>query len=228
MSFFGPRDGSLRRGRQDVFQKPWPRGLSLLAFTMLLAALVRPGAWTPVLSFEEHVAFLDGVLDFDVRQRAFPFRILFNSNAKLASRLFFGSDYALHLHDEEENRNRPSILLPADVLTMRSQAGRPSQVPGTTPLVAGWFGKRNNDRAGLGDWYPNPQKFPQGLKPLIDHVNGLRLDFGLWVEPEMVNPDSDLYRQHPAWVITFPDRPRSELRNVNGFARVQVLKPWKA
>ncbi len=97
---------------------------------------------------------------------------------------------------------------------MCSQAGRSSQVPGATPLVAGWFGKRNNDRAGLGDWYANPQKFPQGMKPLIDHVNGLGLDLGLWVEPEMINPDSDLYRQHPDWVITFPGRPRSELRNV--------------
>ncbi len=53
----------------------------------------------------------------------------------------------------------------------------------------GWFGARNNDRAGLGDWTVNPQKFPQGLKGLIDHVNGLGMDFGLWVEPEMVNAE---------------------------------------
>ena len=88
----------------------------------------------------------------------------------------------------------------------------------------GWFGKRNNDRAGLGDWTVNPQKFPQGLKGLIDHVNGLGMDFGLWVEPEMVNPDSDLYRQHPDWAIHFPDRPRSELRNqmVLNLARTDV------
>jgi alpha-galactosidase len=77
----------------------------------------------------------------------------------------------------------------------------------------GWFGARNNDRAGLGDWTVNPQKFPNGLKPLIDHVNGLGMDFGLWVEPEMVNANSDLYRAHPDWVIHFKDRPRSELRN---------------
>ncbi|HXB71365.1 MAG TPA: alpha-galactosidase [Candidatus Acidoferrales bacterium] len=81
----------------------------------------------------------------------------------------------------------------------------------------GWFGARNsarnNDRAGLGDWFVNPQKFPQGLKGLIDHVNGLGMDFGLWVEPEMVNADSDLYRHHPDWAINFPGRPRSELRN---------------
>jgi alpha-galactosidase len=77
----------------------------------------------------------------------------------------------------------------------------------------GWFGARNDDHAGLGDWVVNPKKFPQGLKGLIDHVNGLGMDFGLWVEPEMVNADSDLYRQHPDWVMNFPGRPRSELRN---------------
>lgn len=77
----------------------------------------------------------------------------------------------------------------------------------------GWFGKRNNDRAGLGDWVVNPQKFPHGLNPLIEYVNHLGMDFGLWVEPEMVNPDSDLYRAHPDWVMNFPGRPRSELRN---------------
>lgn len=77
----------------------------------------------------------------------------------------------------------------------------------------GWFGQRKNDHAGLGDWYVNPEKFPNGLKPLIDKVHSLGMDFGLWVEPEMVNPDSDLYRKHPDWVLNFPGRPRSEARN---------------
>jgi alpha-galactosidase len=77
----------------------------------------------------------------------------------------------------------------------------------------GWFGRRNNDHAGLGDWYVNPQKFPQGLKPLIDRVHSLGMDFGLWVEPEMVNPDSDLYRAHPDWAMNFPGRPRTEGRH---------------
>jgi alpha-galactosidase len=77
----------------------------------------------------------------------------------------------------------------------------------------GWFGQRKDDHAGLGDWYVNPQKFPHGLKPLIDKVHSLGMDFGLWVEPEMVNPDSDLYRKHPDWVLNFPGRPRSESRN---------------
>jgi alpha-galactosidase len=77
----------------------------------------------------------------------------------------------------------------------------------------GWFGQRKDDHAGLGDWYVNPQKFPNGLKPLIDKVHSLGMDFGLWVEPEMVNPDSDLYRKHPDWVLNFTGRPRSEGRN---------------
>jgi alpha-galactosidase len=77
----------------------------------------------------------------------------------------------------------------------------------------GWFGQRKDDHAGLGDWYVNKEKFPNGLKPLIDKVHSLGMDFGLWVEPEMVNPDSDLYRKHPDWVLNFPGRPRSESRN---------------
>ncbi|AGH49656.1 Alpha-galactosidase [Sphingomonas sp. MM-1] len=77
----------------------------------------------------------------------------------------------------------------------------------------GWFGARNSDKAGLGDWTVNRTKFPNGLKPLIDKVKSLGMEFGLWVEPEMVNPDSDLYRAHPDWVINFPTRPRSEGRN---------------
>ncbi|HEY1903184.1 MAG TPA: alpha-galactosidase [Terracidiphilus sp.] len=77
----------------------------------------------------------------------------------------------------------------------------------------GWFGQRKDDHAGLGDWYVNQEKFPHGLKPLIDKVHALGMDFGLWVEPEMVNPDSDLYRKHPDWVLHFPGRPESEERH---------------
>ncbi len=77
----------------------------------------------------------------------------------------------------------------------------------------GWFGQRKDDHAGLGDWYVNPQKFPHGLKPVIDKVHSLGMDFGIWVEPEMVNPDSDLYRKHPDWSMHFPGQPRTEMRN---------------
>jgi Alpha-galactosidase len=77
----------------------------------------------------------------------------------------------------------------------------------------GWFPGRISDHAGLGDWRIDPKKFPHGLKPLIDKVHALGMDFGLWVEPEMVNPDSDLYRAHPDWIYHFPKRTRHESRN---------------
>jgi len=69
-------------------------------------------------------------------------------------------------------------------------------------LDDGWFGGRRNDRAGLGDWVVSPQVWPQGLTPLIDHVTGLGMEFGIWVEPEMVNVDSEVVRAHPDWVMT--------------------------
>lgn len=68
-------------------------------------------------------------------------------------------------------------------------------------LDDGWFGGRRHDRAGLGDWHVSDAVYPDGLAPLVDHVTGLGMEFGLWFEPEMVNPDSDLYRAHPDWVL---------------------------
>lgn len=68
-------------------------------------------------------------------------------------------------------------------------------------LDDGWFKGRRNDKTSLGDWTPDPERFPDGLAPLIAHVEQLGMDFGLWVEPEMANPDSDLYRAHPDWVL---------------------------
>lgn len=65
----------------------------------------------------------------------------------------------------------------------------------------GWFPGRDHDRAGLGDWFLDEKKYPEGLEPVIQHVNDLGMEFGLWFEPEMVNPDSDLYRNHPDWVL---------------------------
>jgi alpha-galactosidase len=88
----------------------------------------------------------------------------------------------------------------------------------------GWFGARDDDHAGLGDWVPNKQKFPRGLKPLIDKVHSLGMDFGLWVEPEMVNPDSNLFRMHPDWALQFEGRPQTLGRNqlVLNLARPEV------
>jgi alpha-galactosidase len=72
-------------------------------------------------------------------------------------------------------------------------------------LDDGWFGARRDDTAGLGDWFVSDAVYPDGLKPLVDHVTGLGMEFGLWFEPEMVNPDSDLYRIHPDWVLQIKD-----------------------
>lgn len=68
-------------------------------------------------------------------------------------------------------------------------------------LDDGWFGKRDDDTSSLGDWSIDRRKWPQGLTPLIRHVHSLGMSFGLWFEPEMVNPDSDLYHAHPDWVL---------------------------
>ncbi len=71
-------------------------------------------------------------------------------------------------------------------------------------LDDGWFGARRDDTRGLGDWTVSPERYPEGLAPLIDHVRGRGMEFGIWVEPEMVNPDSDLYRAHPEWALVTP------------------------
>ena len=77
----------------------------------------------------------------------------------------------------------------------------------------GWFGARDSDKAGLGDWVVNAQKFPNGLEELTDYVISLGMGFGIWVEPESVNPDSDLYRAHPDWIYHIPSREPALRRN---------------
>ncbi len=77
----------------------------------------------------------------------------------------------------------------------------------------GWFGERNTDAASLGDWEPNPKKLPNGLKGLGDKIAELGMQFGVWVEPEMVNVESRLYRDHPEWAMAIPGKLHSEGRN---------------
>jgi len=80
-------------------------------------------------------------------------------------------------------------------------------------LDDGWFGQRNSDKCSLGDWYVNRDKLPGGITQLAQRVNEQGIKFGLWFEPEMVSPDSDLYRAHPDWCIHVPGRPRTQCRN---------------
>ena len=80
-------------------------------------------------------------------------------------------------------------------------------------LDDGWFGHRDDDRSSLGDWTPYPAKFPRGMKAFGEALKSKGLGFGLWFEPEMVSPDSELYRAHPDWCLHLEGRARSESRN---------------
>ena len=80
-------------------------------------------------------------------------------------------------------------------------------------LDDGWFGERENDCAGLGDWHVNPKRLPRGIGSLSEKIRSFGMKFGLWFEPEMVNKDSDLYRTHPNWIISTPNRKPNHGRN---------------
>ncbi len=88
----------------------------------------------------------------------------------------------------------------------------------------GWFGRRDLDNCSLGDWVIHPEKLPGGLKQLVDRVHDLGMMFGIWFEPEMVSPDSDLYRAHPDWCLHVAERPRTTARNqlILDLARTEV------
>lgn len=90
----------------------------------------------------------------------------------------------------------------------------------------GWFGERNHDRAGLGDWTVNLEKLPNGLTGIAEKVHAMGMRFGLWIEPEMVNKDSQLYRKHPDWILHHPKRSQSHSRQqfTLDFSREEVYQ----
>lgn len=96
-----------------------------------------------------------------------------------------------------------AVYFEHDLATLQALADSGAEV-GVERFVLddGWFGGRRDDTKGLGDWWVSDEVWPDGLHPIVDHVTGLGMEFGLWVEPEMVNPDSDLYRQNPHWTLT--------------------------
>jgi alpha-galactosidase len=104
---------------------------------------------------------------------------------------------------------RPLVLNVWEAVYFDHDLGRLTQLADTAARIGverfvlddGWFGGRRDDRRGLGDWWVSPEVWPDGLRPLVEHVRGLGMEFGLWFEPEMVNVDSDLVRQHPDWVL---------------------------
>ncbi len=91
-------------------------------------------------------------------------------------------------------------------------------------LDDGWFGRRDDDTTSLGDWQIDRRKWPDGLTPLIDHVKARGMTFGLWVEPEMVNPDSDLFRAHPDWVLGPADQVPGRHQMVLDLSRPEVIE----
>ncbi len=129
--------------------------------------------------------------------------------------------YKKHLiRGEYKNKKRPILInnweatyFEFDTEKLLSIAKEASAL-GIEMLVMddGWFGKRNFDDCALGDWTVNENKIQGGLKHLVDEVNKLGMKFGIWFEPEMISPDSDLYRAHPDWAIAIPGRPGTESR----------------
>jgi alpha-galactosidase len=92
-------------------------------------------------------------------------------------------------------------------------------------LDDGWFAGRSDDRRALGDWFVDEKKWPAGLSPLIDRVNAAGMDFGLWVEPEMVSDDSELARQHPEWILGSPDSPTWRFQRVLDLGNADAFGP---
>jgi alpha-galactosidase len=115
----------------------------------------------------------------------------------------------LRARPEHPTSPRPVVVNTWEAVTFDHSAARLLALADAAAAVGaerfvlddGWFGARRSDAAGLGDWVVSPEVYPDGLWPLVDHVRSLGMDFGLWVEPEMVNPDSDVARAHPEWIL---------------------------
>jgi alpha-galactosidase len=118
-----------------------------------------------------------------------------------------------------------AVYFDHDTLRLKELATRAAAI-GVERFVLddGWFGSRRNDRSGLGDWFISDDVYPDGLKPLVDFVTGLGMEMGIWFEPEMVNPDSDLFRAHPDWVLQIEGVEQIAFRNqyVLDIARAEV------
>lgn len=114
----------------------------------------------------------------------------------------------VHLNTWEAVYFNHNLTTLTELATSAAQVGIERYV-----LDDGWFHDRRNDTAGLGDWWVDTSVWSQGLTPLVDHVRSLNMEFGIWFEPEMVNPNSDLFREHPEWALHDSDYPMVLGRN---------------
>ena len=136
------------------------------------------------------------------------------------------------IRDPWAGRRKPVLINHWEATEMYFTADRLVEIAQDAPELGlelfvmddGWFGARNDDNAGLGDWYVNEEKLPGGLEALVARIKDLGMEFGIWIEPEMVNEDSDLYRAHPDWALNVPGRKPSRSRNqlVLDFSRAEI------
>ena len=136
------------------------------------------------------------------------------------------------IHDPCQGQRRPVLInnweateftFDAEKLVEIAQAAAPLGIE-LFVMDDGWFGSRDTDFSGLGDWFVNKEKLPGGLEALVPRIQALGMSFGLWVEPEMVSEDSQLYRAHPDWALGEPNRPQTRGRSqlVLDFSRPEV------
>lgn len=125
------------------------------------------------------------------------------------------------IHDPLRGKHRPILInnweateadFDGEKLLEIARAGAPLGMD-LFVMDDGWFGKRDDDTSGLGDWYVNKKKLPGGLEALVPRLKELGMSFGIWIEPEMVSEDSGLYRAHPDWALGAPGRPRTRGRS---------------
>ncbi|MFD0782722.1 alpha-galactosidase [Micromonospora azadirachtae] len=183
-------------GNHRTYAERLPTGESVLGGgELLLSGEVR---LAPGESYETpwiYAAHGDGLDEMAER-----FHRLVRSRARGPRRVVVNTWEAVHF-DHDMGRLRALVDAAADVGAERFV------------LDDGWFRGRRDDRAGLGDWFVDEERWPAGLHPLVEHVLARGMDFGLWVEPEMVNPDSDLARAHPDWIIAVGGRQPPSVRH---------------
>jgi alpha-galactosidase len=222
-----------RRGITSHHETPWfaldPDGASNEHSGLVwFGTLAWSGNWKIVVEYtsNQQMRVTGGVNDFDFAWELSPGEVFKTPEfiGGYTEQGFGGSSRLLHRYAlcyvyPEQQRSKPwpvfyntweTFWFDFDEQKLMALAEKAAQLGVEVFHVDdGWFGARQNEYSGLGDWYPNQRKFPGGLKPLVDKVKSLGMEFSLWIEPENVNLDSEAYRAHPDWVYRFPTRPPS-------------------